>query len=607
MNRVSAALKVLTTGAQIVETKSTAIAPLQPNSMKASLLGNWMGVSYDEQSHAFELLRSNWGSALAEMTVVPVANSVDAIASRVGSMDWEIRRDADDGVIDDSERRGEKQTKLGRFIDQCYREKQVPLFEHWERALQVTGEAYIYLRCNLFGYIDALEWLNPLAIYKHAPFDQVEYYRYLGALRQKNIPLDKMVYDRLPRLVSDVDGFSPVEVAIREVNNDADIQRTVRASFKNHAMPGGMFVPKDPTMQVISDEMESRIMKALMRDHKGVDNRYRLSFMGQAMDFHQFAPPNMADFVPIMKAVENRVYAAFRVSRVVMGATDDQRYQANPQEVDWFMQQRIVPIVKKRAALVNEKIIPAIEPDGGYYLKFKTEQYERATKEEIEIASTKLQSGAITINEYRESIGLEALPNGDLFMMPIGVSLVPKNELGAAPAPPSPDDNGGEPMLLVEPGSNEPPRLTLDLNKASQLPAPQLSTGEQKAADNSGFAGIQFGADEQLITQQNAVKAAYKSIDGITYNDPATFHLTLVYADDMVQLALEDTYLETFDEFNVTVSGFDTFDTPDGKAVHLTVDKSENLAMLQKNVHDKFNGASLSDFSQPDDWQPILP
>lgn len=118
---------------------------------------------------------------------------------------------------------------------------------------------------------------------------------------------------------------------------------------------------------------------------------------------------------------------------------------------------------------------------------------------------------------------------------------------------------------------------------------------------------LQIGARPELVQIQDIVKGMLNYPTG-NWLDPATFHVTLVYAPQSFLATIQDSLPLNPGAFSILMDGVGQFETPDGYAIHLTVRKEGALpaiqAALAQSVRD--NGGDISPFSENDAYTPHI-
>lgn len=119
------------------------------------------------------------------------------------------------------------------------------------------------------------------------------------------------------------------------------------------------------------------------------------------------------------------------------------------------------------------------------------------------------------------------------------------------------------------------------------------------------YFNIPLGRLPALVELQNLMRRRLP--EGTKFNDPDTFHLTLVYVEDDkgVDLNFEE-IAAGLPMFGISGDYVTTFSAnEDGRAVHLRIEQSPQLIYLQSSIYYRAQaaGAKISEFSYPARWR----
>jgi 2'-5' RNA ligase len=131
---------------------------------------------------------------------------------------------------------------------------------------------------------------------------------------------------------------------------------------------------------------------------------------------------------------------------------------------------------------------------------------------------------------------------------------------------------------------------------------------------NPAYVIIPFFNNEKLTALQNYLKQRFADVKGfeaIQWQDPATFHITLCYHEDIEDADLDGAIITGFSSFEVLAhrenhNGLEFFSTEDGLALYANVAESEKLRDLQALVYAGFPEAGISPHSNPAEWTPHI-
>ena len=187
------------------------------------------------------------------------------------------------------------------------------------------------------------------------------------------------------------------------------------------------------------------------------------------------------------------------------------------------------------------------------------------------------------------------------------------------------DDNEVRPML----GFSERDVEDIPEEDEQEVPARLINPADSDTGDDSGqleqidakahfigneaYVTIALPNHPQLVGIQDKLKESLSYEDGSmtgNWQEPDTFHITLVYCYDIDNAALDGTsrtfQIDGFEGFDMRVMGLSMFNNPSGGALHLMVEHSAALDALQKRVWAEFSGCNTSEYSKPHQWQPHI-
>ena len=159
------------------------------------------------------------------------------------------------------------------------------------------------------------------------------------------------------------------------------------------------------------------------------------------------------------------------------------------------------------------------------------------------------------------------------------------------------------------PGDNEV-TISGDGNEVIVDDEPDVTRPVEKKAlpmvGDEAYVVIDLSNRPELIQMQNVIRQAMSGNEGVHFEDPENFHVTLVYCFDISPQALEKVVIDGRHPFDIRVSGIGIFNNPGGRALYLMVDHTHHLDFLQKRIWVEFGGHNTSDYSVPQKWQPHI-
>jgi len=217
--------------------------------------------------------------------------------------------------------------------------------------------------------------------------------------------------------VSDFYGMPPLQICAAAA--DSDNQRTdfTRAFFMNAAVPYGLL----KTKQALDRAETTRIKRQWKEEYGGVDNWHNIAVLNADADYQRLGlTQSEMSFPDLTNLAETRICMAFAVPPVLIGAMvgmEHSTYSNYEEAGRQFIQGTMVPMFHEFVDTFNadmaDEFQAELEVDVSE-LKLlqedRTAVFERATKAYI--------GGLVTLNEGREEMGFEEVPDGDEFKKP---------------------------------------------------------------------------------------------------------------------------------------------------------------------------------------------
>lgn len=215
----------------------------------------------------------------------------------------------------------------------------------------------------------------------------------------------------------------------------------------------------------------------------------------------------------------DKILAAFHVSPALLGVTGDSN-RANLEAALWgFQRHALRPRAMRVAETVRARVIPAfLSPVEARARWFEFRDVVSQDRDRILVESdSALTHGAITVNEYRERLGLAHVSDGDVFTIPSTVTVVSSLKPVPSPAVPrvaQPGLNGSASRLALMHAQAENSKLVEKLRRRREDDEFSIIRGEfsawRKKADAQG--GIYI--DGEWLAERGIDAATIEPIDG---------------------------------------------------------------------------------------------
>jgi len=271
------------------------------------------------------------------------------------------------------------------------------------------------------------------------------------------IPISRrdVVHIKYPNPLDMYFGQAPMRPATRAVTVDNARTDFVDTLLRNDAVPRVVIT----TQQQIDDKIVERLEERWFRRFGGA-NRGRPAFLQQGMDVKVLGL-NMTDleFGELSGSTEAQICQALRVPPIIASAKVglDRSTFANMEEAEaYFWKHTMMDLQHLFLGGIRSQILPEFLGVGRPRIDIRWDNSDVLALQEAESsrwerATNALARGGITVNDFRQVVGLDPVPNGDVFLVGAGVVPTPafdKPEPAIEPAaeePEVPDETA--PML----------------------------------------------------------------------------------------------------------------------------------------------------------------
>jgi len=309
-----------------------------------------------------------------------------------------------------------------------------------ELSLCLWGEAFWFIERGKSGRLAPREiwWGRPDRV-RVIP-DAVKYVKgfvYRPANGQENITFtpDEVVWMPYDNPLDEYEGLSPLAAARLAVDTRSAAMKSNRNLFAQGMQMGGAVMPKDG---IIWDHEQAKEMEAkLDQRYRGVDKAHRWGVFRMEVQMEQAGvTPKDAEFLGLMRLTLEDACRAYKVPLDLMGG--QRSYENVNAAMRMLYDFCILPEARFVAEELTEKLLPMFpqgEADEAQFDSSEVVVLQEDATESWERDKGKIECGALTVNEWREGEGLEAVSWGDTWWAPIGV-------LPAGSAPVATDGTG---------------------------------------------------------------------------------------------------------------------------------------------------------------------
>jgi HK97 family phage portal protein len=452
--------------------------------------------------------------------------------------------------------------------------------------LNLAGNSYIYIdRAKPGAVPKALYPLRPDRVFfipgeRQVPGGSgtesyIRGYLYvpLGLTRENGIPFlaDEIIHVKLPSASDDYEGMgyggSPMQPLAQSGDVDNEFTRYLKLLVERGVIPPGILKYNIPI-----DESQVKVVRARWRErYGGVDNWMDPAILDNGADYKQLSM-NFKDmgFETIDERTEARILGPFGVPAILLDTRISMKSstyanKAEARKAFWE------DTMTYELGLFDEEYSHYLNVEGAWIQR----DYSRVPALQKNIAelitsSKTLWEMGVPVNTALKIVGMrvEAIPDGDIAYVP-GMMV----RVGAQPQ-------------AADARKLQPPVITI------------------KALDNDDYCILAYLPENKLIQSVQDTLRGSLIADGVNWQKPNTYHLTLAIASgtpEQIAAVKLDGYIQP-----LVVDGVDQFDTPDGYAIHLRVRRSGDLVQYQAGLVAAMQVAGLTISPHSLTWQPHI-
>lgn len=364
-------------------------------------------------------------------------------------------------------------------------------------------------------------------------------YRYTVSGKYQDFAPEDVLHWKSFNPTDDWYGLSPVGVAGRIVDQMNSANDWNTALLQNMAKPGGFLVAQGN----LPDNVYERLQLELKAQYGAAKNAGRPHLLEGGLDWKQvgLAPSDM-DWLEGKKTNVREIAVILGVPSELLGDSTNKTYSNYQEARRSFYAETVLPLMDVLRDLLNAWLVP-MYGENGLRLDYDRDDIEALQEDRDAMharARENYASGLITLNEARDMIGKDALPDGDVILAPprgltldqllAGVALPPAPTPAGIPAlPPAhpPTDSQGLPDAPQQGQTPQlPPANIVDAEKAvsrflgNLSKARSLDSEEAKAAHwqqteqsrATWYAAVSDEVAAQFHDEHKAVVKAIKAV-----------------------------------------------------------------------------------------------
>jgi HK97 family phage portal protein len=288
-----------------------------------------------------------------------------------------------------------------------------------------SGNVYFLKARNSFGQVVQLWHIPPWMIAPRWPEDGSEfisYYEYQTDGAIARISVDDVIHFRDGADPANMGrtGLSPVASVLREICGDNEVAVYQFLLLKQGGVPPVALALKDGQVSVSFDP--SVVKQDYIRSTTG-DQRGKVFVSNRAVEITKLGfNPSELDMKVLRHLPESRFASVIGIAKETLGfgAADENSTYNNVQQAD---ERSICTYAKPLWDFIGDELTHQLRADVGlrrnHRIGFDLRQIAALQEDQNMLhdrANKDLASGGITVNEYREMIGLEARPDGEVYL-----------------------------------------------------------------------------------------------------------------------------------------------------------------------------------------------
>lgn len=342
-----------------------------------------------------------------------------------------------------------------------------------EMSMCLWGESYWAVEKDQFGKPIEIWWLKPSRVtpVPH-PDDYIEEYRYESNVNGQVLKFrpDEIVWQRYPNPLDEYSALSPIAAARLAADTASAMMKANRNLHKQGVQMAGVVSPKSsgpgrPAAQ-FSQPQATELSDMLEKRFAGADKAHKWAVLRFEA---QFEPVTMsqkdAEFLGGLNLTLRQVCNAFGIPSPLLNDMEHATL-ANVREFQKALWEHgLKPDMELRAQDVEGQLLPMFGnaklqrslPDHVEYDFSRVAALQESEQATWDRERGQLETGAITINEWRRKHGMPSVKWGDVFWAPVNKAAVKDAKaLPAASEPPAdepdeepPENNSAGPWARV--------------------------------------------------------------------------------------------------------------------------------------------------------------
>ncbi len=265
---------------------------------------------------------------------------------------------------------------------------------------------------------------------------EVSAYRYTAGGQSIEVPAERVLHSALFHPDSDWYGLSPLQVAAKVVDTDAESVTWNKSLLQNAARPSGAM----QTDQSLTDPQYSRLKQLMEEKYQGAMNSGRPLLLEGGLKWMQISMnPTEMDWLNGRKMTKREICQVFQVPPELIGDSESKTYSNYQEARKAFYQETVLPLAGHLRDDLNAGLTARF--GDGLRLDIDKDAIEALAEEQGRLWDRVKAADWLTVNEKRRLTGYDDLEGGDVVL--ISATMMP---LGMA----SEDESGSEREITVQ-------------------------------------------------------------------------------------------------------------------------------------------------------------
>ncbi len=295
---------------------------------------------------------------------------------------------------------------------------------------KLAGDSF-WLKVRTGKQVTALRHLPPdkIELNLRNPSDTdptaIESYHYKDTINGVKVDVtylpEDIIHFKKPNPNNPFRGIGVVEAMADTIDVDNLTNLTTKNFFKKGAITNFVLT----TEAKITNEQLTRLRAELRQDYSGAENAYNTMILGGGLKPEKISFSNKdMEFLSQLEWYRDKIMSGFGNTKASLGIIDDVNRATHESAMIEWKRVTVKPDMDSIVNTLNEFLVP--EFGEGLILGY-TDPIPEDRGDKRDEATTLYEAGLITMNEGRELMDYESVVNGDIYSIPMGVTLTPSD------------------------------------------------------------------------------------------------------------------------------------------------------------------------------------